>query len=140
VGDVRLRGSKVQRRKVFMNKKGYHDLIVWQKSRELVKAVYELTEKFPYKETYGLTSQIRRAALSVVLNIVEGDRRNSRKEFLRFLDTADASLTEVEACLEIALDLKYLTLEEYEKIETSRKEIAKMLTSLIKSIKSYISS
>lgn len=114
--------------------KGYHKLIAWRKVREFIKVLYSVTDRFPKNESFGLTSQIRRAALSVLLNIVEGDRRKSRKEFLRFLDTADASLTEVEACLEIALDLNYLTNADFEKLEEQRREIAIMLAALIKAI------
>jgi hypothetical protein len=69
--------------------KGYHKLIICDKARILVKEIYLLTEKFPQAEIFGLTSQIRRAAVSVLLKIVEGQRRNSHKDFLRFLDTAD---------------------------------------------------
>ncbi len=118
-----------------VNDKGYHQLQVWKKSRELIITIYEITEKFPRSEQFGLTSQIRRAAISVLLNIVEGDRRRSRKEFLRFLDTADASLTEVEACLEIAFDLQYLSGLEIQKVEDKRREIAAMLSGLIKAVK-----
>ncbi len=112
----------------------YHNLKIWQKSRKLVLVVYKLTEKFPSSEMYGLTSQMRRAVISVVLNIVEGDRRSSRKEFLRFLDIAEGSLTELEACLELALDLAFITKEEYQQVEDLRKEVAVMIRSFIKSV------
>lgn len=115
--------------------KGYHKLVVWRKVREFIKLLYAITDRFPSNESFGLTSQVRRATLSVLLNIVEGDRRKSRKEFLRFLDTADASLVEVEACLEIALDLNYLTKADFENLEEKRKEIAIMLFSLIKAVR-----
>jgi four helix bundle protein len=117
------------------SEKGYHRLIICTKARELIKAIYVLTEKFPRSELLGLTSQIRRAAISVLLNIVEGQRRNSQKDFLRFLDTADASLAEVEACLEVAMDLGYISSAELEKIEEKRREVAIMLVSLIKAVK-----
>lgn len=78
--------------------KGYHKLIVWQKAREFVSLIYKYTDDFPRSEEFGLKGQIRRASVSVVLNIVEGYRRRSTKEFLRFIDFAQASLTEVEAC------------------------------------------
>jgi four helix bundle protein len=111
---------------------------VWQKTRELVKEIYSVTDSFPKSEIFGLTSQIRRAIVSVLLNIVEGQRRRSKKEFLHFLDTADASLTEVEACLEIAVDLMYLTNEQKDSLEIKRKEVAVMLLSLIKSIQKQL--
>jgi four helix bundle protein len=76
---------------------------------------------------YGLTSQIRRAAVSVVLNIVEGDRRRLRKEFLRFLDLSGASLAELEACLEIALDLTFISKKDFSLVDEKRRELAVML-------------
>lgn len=115
--------------------KGYHRLIVWQKARTFVSSVYDITYNFPRSEEFGLKSQTRRAAISVVLNIVEGYRRRSTKEFLRFLDIAWASLTEVEACLEIALDLKYINGKEFLEIEEKRSEIAYMLNSLVRTLK-----
>lgn len=69
----------------FHSEKGYHRLLVWQRTYELVLLVYKVTESFPKSETYGIVSQMRRAALSVLLNIVEGARRRSKKEFLRSL-------------------------------------------------------
>lgn len=120
------------------NDKGYHKLKVWQKCRLFVKTIYRLTEPFPKSEVFGLTSQLRRAVISVLLNIVEGDRRSSRKEFIRFLDMADASLTEVEACLEVALDLNYISREQFEKVRLEREEIAKMLMGLIRSVRNNL--
>lgn len=114
--------------------KGYHKLVIWQKLRLLILAIYQLTEQFPKSEMFGLSSQLRRATISVLLNIVEGDRRKSSKEYLRFLDVADGSLAEVEACLEIALDLGYITDKQYSIIEIQRKEIAFMLQGLIRAI------
>jgi four helix bundle protein len=115
--------------------KGYHKLLVWHKAHELVLLVYKTTDTFSKIEMYGLTSQMRRAAVSVVLNIVEGHRRKSRNEFIRFLDIADGSLTELEACLEIACDLGYVSLEEFEGVEKKREEVAVMLVSLMKSLR-----
>lgn len=91
-----------------MNKenKGYHKLFIWQKARELVLLIYKYTEDFPKAEEFGLKGQLRRAAVSVVLTIVEGHRKRSKKEFLHFLDMAVASLTEVEAVWELSLDLQ----------------------------------
>lgn len=117
------------------NKKGYHNLLIWQKPKDLVILIYKTTQKFPETELYGLTSQIRRAVVSVLLNIIEGDRRKSQKEFLRFLELADASLTEVEACLELALELEFLSQEDYTVINEKRKELAVMLSAFTKSIK-----
>lgn len=115
--------------------KGYHRLIVWQKAKTFVSLIYDVTESFPKSEEFGLKSQTRRATISVVLNLVEGYRRRSTKEFLRFLDIAWASLTEVEACLEIALDLSYITEKKLADVEEKRSEIAYMLNSLVLSLK-----
>lgn len=115
--------------------KGYHKLILWQKAREFVKLIYKITEGFPKSEEYGLKGQLRRAAVSVVLNIVEGYRRNSTKEFLRFLNISGASLTEIEACLEIALDVDYLKILEYQQLEEKRSEIEIILYYFEKSLK-----
>src|SRR3989338_1893756 len=84
------------------NVASYRDLIVWQKSMRLVIAVYELTEDFPRSEIYGLTSQMRRAAVSIPSNIAEGRRKGSRKEFKQFLINAFGSGSELETQTEIA--------------------------------------
>ena len=118
--------------------KGYHKLILWQKAREFVRLIYKATESFPRSEEFGLKGQLRRAAVSVVLNIVEGYRRNSTKEFLRFLNMSGASLTEVEACLEIAFDLLYLKPQEHKQLEEKRSEVEVILFYFEKSLKSRV--
>ena len=118
--------------------KGYHKLILWQKAREFVKLISKATEDFPRSEEHVLKGQLRRAAVSVVLNIVEGYRRNSTKEFLRFLNFSGASLTEVEACLEISLDLSYLESQEYQRLEEKRSELEVILFYFDKSLKSRV--
>jgi len=131
------KGLESESRKELKEKsKGYHKLILWQKAREFTKLIYKFTEGFPKSEEYGLKGQLRRAAVSVVLNIVEGYRRNSTKEFLRFLNISGASLTEIEACLEIALDLHYLKIYEYQQLEKKRSEIEIILFYFEKSLKS----
>ncbi len=117
------------------SEKGYHKLIVWKKAKEFVSIIYKAAEQFPKAEEFGLKGQLRRASVSVVLNIVEGYRRKSTKEFIRFIDIAQASLTEVEAILEIALDLEYLNDEKYVELENKRSELAFLLNSLIKSLR-----
>ncbi len=82
----------------------YRQLIVWQKAMELVKLIYDLTDKFPREELFGLTSQIRKAAVSVPSNIAEGQGRNSTKDFLRHLSISYGSLMETETQNLIALD------------------------------------
>jgi four helix bundle protein len=86
----------------------YTDLEVWQKCRELVADIYQLSASFPKDELFGLTSQIRRSAVSVPSNIAEGCGRNTTKDTLQFLFVARGSLYELETQLYLALDLKYL--------------------------------
>ncbi|MFZ1720431.1 MAG: four helix bundle protein [Candidatus Moraniibacteriota bacterium] len=85
----------------------YRDLIVWQKGMDLVVSVYILTKKFPREEIYALTSQMRRAAVSIPSNIAEGKCRKSKKEYIQFLRIAYASGAELETQIEIAKRLKY---------------------------------
>jgi four helix bundle protein len=93
-------------------KQSYRDLIVWQKARVLVREVYGVTRVFPRDELYRLTSQLRRAAVSVPSNIAEGEARLSRKEFHHFLTQARGSLAELETQVLIARDLDYISQEE----------------------------
>jgi four helix bundle protein len=118
------------------NDQGYHKLVIWQKSQKFVTSIYQLSNTLPKSEEYNLTSQIKRAAVSVVLNIVEGHRRRYfEKEFFRFLTIADGSLTEVEACLEICLELKFINQSQFNIIDLQRRELAGMLNSFLKQIK-----
>jgi four helix bundle protein len=94
----------------------YHELKIWQEGRKLVKTVYSKTANFPKEEMYGLTSQIRRAAISIPSNIAEGTGRTSDKEFQRFLDYAIGSLFEVETQIILANDLNFITTEDFERI------------------------
>lgn len=105
------------------------------KSRDLVKLVYLHTENFPKSEEFGLKSQLRRAAVSVVLNIVEGYRRSSTKDFLHFLNIADGSLAEMEAALEISHDLDFLVDDIYVQAEVKRSEVGFLLHQFIKGLK-----
>ena len=117
-----------------MSKEGpvasYRDLIVWRKSMVLVEHVYRMTQTFPKDELYGLTSQIRRAAVSVPLNIAEGQARRSTAEFLRFLSIAQGSRAEVETQTLIALKLGYVTQQQIEEMLSLLDEISRMLNTL----------
>lgn len=115
--------------------KGYHRLLIWKKSYELVLEIYEITKTFPKAEEYGLTSQIRRASVSIVLNIVEGYRRNGKKEFLHFLNISQSSLAELEAALELSFGLKFIDNESYQKIDNLVSEMAYLLAAFMTSIK-----
>ncbi len=97
--------------------KSFKRLIVWQKAYVLVRMIYSHSQKFPSTELYGLTSQIRRAAVSVLANIAEGSERQHKREFLRFLSIARGSLAEVETYLMLARDLGYLSEEEFGRTE-----------------------
>lgn len=111
----------------------YKKLIAWQKADLLAKEIYKISTKFPRTEIYVLTSQLRRAALSVPLNIIEGYARNNKKEFRNFLRIAYASLAEVEYLLEFSSSQKYLTLKEYKEIESIRNECGRVLWKLLQS-------
>ena len=108
----------------------FKNLIVYQRSKELVKQVYALLKKFPDDERFALCGQMRRAAISVPSNIVEGMARLSTKDQSHFLNIAYGSLMELYAQLDIAHDLGYLSENEFIKIETQIDEIDKMIVSL----------
>jgi four helix bundle protein len=105
----------------------YHELKIWQEGRKLVKSVYSQTANFPKEEMYGLTSQIRRAAISIPSNIAEGTGRTSDKEFQRFLDFAISSLFEVETQIILANDLNFITTEDFERIHQDIKSLIRMI-------------
>jgi four helix bundle protein len=112
----------------------FKDLVVWQKSIELTKKIYSATEIFPEKEKFGLTNQLRRAAVSIASNIAEGAGRDSQNEFAHFLAIAKGSSYEVETQVIIANELGYITDEEQTEISNSINEIQKMIAGLKKSI------
>jgi four helix bundle protein len=117
----------------------YKELKVWQKSMGLAKMLYEITEGFPPKERFGLTSQIRRNAVSIPSNIAEGAGRNTNKSFCHFLSISQGSLFELETQLLISKDLKYVTEKVLEEIMQLIKEIGNMLFSLQRKLKSQFS-
>ena len=110
----------------------YRDLIVWQKAKGVAVLVYRLTESFPKEEIYGLTSQMRRAAVSIASNIAEGQSRGSKKEFHHFLHIAFGSGAELETQFEIALALGKLKKGEYEEALGMLDEVMRMLNTLIR--------
>ena len=112
---------------------GHKDLIVWQKAVDFVPTIYSETSRWPREELYGLTSQIRRAAVSVPSNIAEGAARGSQKDFIRFLNISLGSLAEVETQMEIAKRLKFVL--NPTELECNITEIRKMLLGLRKSLK-----
>src|SRR2546427_6196804 len=114
--------------------RSYQELIGWKKGIELVTDVYRLTQKFPKQEIYGLTSQIRRAAVSIPSNIAEGQGRMSRGEFKQFLGHARGSVFELESQVLIARNLGYLNLEDAAALIERITEIGKLLNGLLKSL------
>ena len=112
--------------------KTHKDLNVWQESIKLVTLIYEKTKSFPKDESFSLTSQIKRSAISIPSNISEGAARESNKEFLRFLFIAQGSISELDTQLLIASNLNFISKEDYIHIDEKLTEIRKMLAGLIK--------
>lgn len=113
----------------------YKDLLVWQKAYELALMIYQMTEKFPKHEQYGLVSQLRRCAVSIVSNIAEGYQRQHTGEYVQFLSIAFGSCAELDTQLILSKDLRYSASEEFERSSSLLNEINKMLYSLMKKIK-----
>ena len=112
----------------------FDKLLVWQRAHSLVLKIYEVTNSFPKEEIWGLTSQIRRAAVSVPSNIVEGKARGSRKDFKRFLLVARGSLEEVKYQSLLAKELKYMNEEQYEEITVMIEDVGRLLGGMIKRV------
>jgi four helix bundle protein len=113
----------------------FRDLVVWQRSMQLTVAVYRLTQAFPHEEIYGLTSQIRRAAVSVPSNIAEGHGRLNTAEFRQFLGIARASNFELQTQLEIARSLQFGNPKLVDDAEGLSHEVGKMIYSILDSTK-----
>src|SRR6266480_6654068 len=114
--------------------RSHRDLIVWQKAMDLVESVYAATSCFPKEETYGLTSQIRRAGTSIPANIAEGQGRRLTKEFLYFLANARGSLLELDTHLELAFRLRYLKSDQYSELLSQLQEVGKILNGLMRAV------
>ena len=115
--------------------KTHKDLIVWKKGIELVKVIYLITDDFPKSEQFGLVSQMRRCAVSIPSNIAEGCGRNSDKELIQFLYIALGSSSELETQIIISSELNFLDKEKENECLIQLNEMIRMITSLIKSIK-----
>lgn len=115
--------------------KSYKELTVWQKSLDLAKKIYKITDKFPKSEIYGLTSQIRRAAVSIPSNLAEGFVRSHTKEFAQFTAIAFGSGAELETQLLLAKGLDYIKEGEFQELDGLINEIMKMLNALITKLK-----
>jgi four helix bundle protein len=116
--------------------KSYRELMVWQKAMDLVEAVYRLTGAFPKEELYGLTSQMRRAAVSIPSNIAEGHGQGTDNHFARYLSISQGSLKELETQVLIAQRLGYVDQNTVQPVLGHCDEIGKMITGLQKTLKS----
>ena len=112
----------------------FKNLVAWQKAMDLVDAVYDVADTFPQKELYGLTTQIKRAAVSVPSNISEGQARFSKPDFRRFLRQARGSLAEVQTQLLIAERRKYVPSPKCRDLEAHVEEVARIINGLLRSI------
>jgi four helix bundle protein len=108
----------------------FEDLIAWQKARELTRAIYEATRQGSFAKDFGLSTQIQRAAVSVMLNIAEGFERGWRGEFHQFLSTAKASCAEVRSQLYVALDVGHLDKANFDRLIEQAEEVARILGGL----------
>lgn len=113
---------------------GYKKLFVWQKADQFAFEIYGASEGFPRKEMFGLTSQLRRAALSIPTNLAEGQGRQGRKEFRQFVNIALGSATEVEYLLDFSFRLKYLDEKEIIRLQSLRREVSSLLWKLLQSL------
>ena len=119
--------------------KNYRDLLVWKQGIELVKLIYQITKNFPKEELYGLTSQIRRSAISIPSNIAEGHARDSLKKYLHFLSIAAGSLAELQTQLVIARELLMVKIEDVSEAELLVDKTLKMVRNLQRALKTKLS-
>ena len=117
-----------------MSSYSYQELLVWQKSMDLVEAVYAVVEKLPPNEKFELSSQMRRAAVSIPSNIAEGQERNSPKEFANFLAIARGSNAELQTQLRICERLRYFSADDVSNILELSAEVSRMLSGLINNL------
>ena len=120
-----------------MKVKTFEDLQVWQDTRNFVKTIYVLTSSAQFNKDYGLKDQIQRASVSIMNNISEGFERDSNREFIKFLGYSKGSAGEVRSMLYVALDLKYITEEQFELSYNNSLDIIKQLANFIKYLRTY---
>lgn len=118
--------------------KHYQELVVWQKAMDLVESIYKATTSFPNTEVYGLTSQLRRAAVSIPSNIAEGQGRNTTRDFLHFLSVAQGSLRELETQVLIAQRLGYIKTPEGTTLMDVTSEVGRLLSGLCNSLQNKL--
>ena len=117
------------------NFRAHKKLDVWKEAVALSLEIYRVTKSFPKSETYGLVSQMQRAAVSIASNIAEGAARSGKKEFVQFLNIAGGSLSELDTQMEISFKLGYINQTDREALDTKMNNIAKMIAGLIKWVK-----
>lgn len=110
----------------------FEDIKAWQRARKLVFEIYSITNNNFFMKDFSLKEQIRRASISIVLNIAEGFARKTKKEFIQFLYISHGSIAEVQSCLYIALDLNYINNDKFNYLYNECEEISKMISGLIK--------
>lgn len=114
--------------------RSYKDLLVWQEGMQIAQACYQITKKFPREEMYGMTSQIRRSAVSIPANVAEGYGREYPRQFIQFLRIAQGSLKELETHLLLAIRVELTSTQEVKSILSSCESLGRMLRSLIRSL------
>src|SRR5579859_1225044 len=112
----------------------YRDLIAWQKAREFAREIYTLTNSFPKNEMFGMTMQLRRAAVSIASNIAEGKARYSNRDFIHFLRTSRGSLAEAETQLILSVDFGFVRAEQVDALLQKADELSRILAGLIGSL------
>jgi four helix bundle protein len=117
------------------SEKPHKKLVLWQKAIGFVVLVYEVTKSFPREEEFGLKSQLRRAAVSVPSNVAEGLSRKTAKDKLHFLNLVQASLSEIDAQIEVSLSLGFISKESSDKLDDALSEVERLLNGLMKSIR-----
>ena len=120
-----------------MKAKSFEDLQVWQDTRKFVKSIYELTSLDNFKKDYGLKDQIQRAAVSIMNNISEGFERDNNKEFMRFLSYSKGSAGEVRSMLYVALDLEYISKNDFNDNYKNAVDIIKQIANFKKYLRNY---
>jgi len=116
----------------------FKDLDAWKEGHKLVLMIYNITKNFPKEETFGLTSQMRRCAVSIISNVAEGFGRQSYKEKVQFYSMAEGSVTELQNQLVIARDIDYLSETDFERVNEQTIKVHKIINGLIKGAKSFI--
>ena len=112
----------------------FRDLIVWQKAHQFVLAIYSATKLFPKEEIFALTSQVRRAAISIAANISEGHKKKTIPNQLNFLNISEGSLEEVKYYIILSKDLQYITEKDYEQLTNTAEEVGRLINGYEKSV------